>query len=277
MEHPMEHPVALDEADLESADVDEAAAPAEAAATLESITSLAGSSSCAKFSWSGRGHAPSAYIEGVALTFGRAVCNPTRADVVFASRARTTGSGDVLNWYNKDFAAAHMTNEVAGVDTLRHLYTVLIGLGMRESSGEYCCGRDKSASFSSSSTAEAGPFQTSYGSKGTNSLLQPLMDSWVSAGDSHCHLDVWSKGVKCSSWDAKTWGTGEGATWQTLTKKCPTFAAEWAIALLRTSGGSRGEWGPLRTHAAQVRPECDNMLKEVQEIVEKNPSLCAEL
>ena len=42
-----------------------------------------------------------------------------------------------------------MRNDVSGTDTLRHLFVLMIGLGMRESSGRYCEGRDQSASNTS--------------------------------------------------------------------------------------------------------------------------------
>jgi len=277
-------PSSLDEADFdEAAEVDEDDEYDEdedetdsAASGSSSITSLAGSSSCAKINWPQRGQAPSGYIQGVALTFARSICNPTRSDVVFASRAKTTGSEDVLNFYNSVFAAAKMTNNVAGPDTLRHMYTLLIGLGMRESSGEYCAGRDMSSGFSSADSAEAGPFQTSYGSRGRSDLLEPMFESYQknSAG---CNLAVFKNGAKCTAGDSKNWGTGAGEQWQQLTKQCPAFAAEWAIVLLRVSGGSQGEWGPLRTKAAQVRPECDSMLQQVENLIKSNPNLCSEI
>ena len=36
-----------------------------------------------------------------------------------------------------------MRNDVSGIDTLRHLFVLMIGLGMRELSGRYCEGRDQ--------------------------------------------------------------------------------------------------------------------------------------
>jgi len=245
--------------------------------SLSGLRSIVSGSSCARFNWSGRGNAPAGYTQGLALTFARAVCNPSRSDIVFVSSARTSGSEDVLNFYKSQFTAAGLSNEESGVNTLRHIYTLLFGLGMRESSGAYCCGRDLSSGFSSASSAEAGPFQTSYGSKASCSLLEPLFESWQNADTSKCNLAVWKQGASCPSHDAKNWGTGPGEEWQALTKACPTFAAEWAAALLRTSGGSKGEWGPLRTGAAQVRPECDSMLQQVQNAINANPSLCNEL
>ena len=49
--------------------------------------------------------------------------------------------------YQHEFANAGMKNTVAGVDTLRHAYALLIGQGMMESSGRYCEGRDVSECF----------------------------------------------------------------------------------------------------------------------------------
>ena len=43
-----------------------------------------------------------------------------------------------------------------GAVTLRHLFALILGLGMRESSGRYCEGRDMSASNVSAETAECG-------------------------------------------------------------------------------------------------------------------------
>ena len=64
-------------------------------------------------------------------------------------------SSDVLAWYDPQFRAAGMENAVSGADTLRHLFVLLFGLGMRESSGRYCAGRDTSANNTDADTAEA--------------------------------------------------------------------------------------------------------------------------
>ena len=50
---------------------------------------------------------------------------------------------DALAHYASEFAALGMRNDVSGLDTLRHLFVLMIGLGMRESSGRYCEGRDR--------------------------------------------------------------------------------------------------------------------------------------
>jgi len=86
------------------------------------------------------------------------------AALVMAAPNSGNDNTDALSWYNSDFHAIGMSNAVAGLNTLRHLFVLLFGLGMRESSGNCFEGRDISASNTSSETAEAGLFQQSYNS-----------------------------------------------------------------------------------------------------------------
>jgi len=260
--------------------VKEAAAEADAlppAVTVDDIKQLAGASACYDYQWKDRGQAPKGYVQGVALVFARAVCNPARSDVVVVSEANTGDDAhDALSWYNSNFAALGMNNDQAGVDTLRHAYTLLLGLGMRESSGEHCCGRDTSATNTTADTAEAGAWQTSYNSHVFSPELPILFDKYK-ADSSGCLLDTFSAAVTCSATNWENWGSGDGAVFQQLEKECPAFAAEYAAVMLRVSGGTSGHYGPLRTKAAEVRPECDEMFHQVQSAVEKNLAACAAL
>jgi hypothetical protein len=250
------------------------------AASLDPITSIAGNSACAKYSWNDRGRAPKGYMKGVAIAFAKAVCQPSRDDVIVVSQARQLPESqydatDALSWYNSNFKNLGMSNDKSGVDTLRHTYALLLGLGMRESSGKYCCGRDMSADFSTADSAEAGVFQASWGARRVAPALMQAMLEKYKAGKENCHLDVFKEGVgTCSSANLKNWGEGDGVEWQRLTKQCPVYAAEYAAILLRKTGGTRGEFGPLRRKAAEIRPECDQMLKQVQDVVKAQPGLC---
>jgi hypothetical protein len=181
---------------------------------------------------------------------------------------------DALSWYDSEFRNLGISNDSAGVDSLRHTYALLIGLGMRESSGKYCAGRDKAADFDAADTAEAGAFQASWGASRTNATLPALLSRY-SSDQSGCLLDIFRQGVTCSAWDAKTWGGGTGALWQRLTKNCPAFAAEYAAVLLRSSGGSSGEFGPLRNKKVELRRECDVMFAEIQHRVRNDPQICS--
>lgn len=248
--------------------------PVDPTVLIDAIEAIAAKSDCSKYQWKDRGQAPKGYVEGVALIFGRAVCNPTRSDVVVVSQAATSDDQhDALAWYASIFSGLGMDNSVAGVDTLRHAYTLLLGLGMRESSGEHCCGRDMSASNTTASTAEAGAWQTSYDSHVFSPELDKLFAHYR-ADDTGCLLGVFSANVTCSAADWECYGSGDGYDFQKLEKECPAFAGEYAAVMLRVSGGSAGHYGPLRTRAAEVRPECDAMFHDVQTLVEQNKDAC---
>jgi len=134
-----------------------------------------------------------------------------------------------------------------------------------------------SASFSSSDSAEAGPFQTSWGVRKASPTVLTNMFNEYSKNQGGCFLDIFKQGISCRAQDMKNWGTGTGMQWQKLTKTCPAFAAEYAAVVMRTSGGNKGEFGPIRTKAAELRPECDQMLQKVQDYVTHNPDACAAL
>jgi len=219
---------------------------------------------------------PRSYLRGLAFSFAKAVCNPNRADLAFVG-STTLGSNDALSWYGS-ILSSKLGAATAGINAIRQLYTLLTGLGMRESSGVYCTGRDMSSGFSSPDTAEAGLFQTSWGAHTRSSLMTNLFNQY-SASSAGCGASWYQPGVTCKSGDLKNWGqpTDLGFKWQALTKSCPSFATEYAAVLLRLNGGSKGEWGPLRTKAAEVRPECFSLYGSVQNYVAAHPAICTVL
>lgn len=249
---------------------------------IDQIASIAANSDCGrKDDWKDRGKPPVAYPKGLAIVFAKALCQPDRPDVRVVSAAVNTADpkaerNDALVWYDPEYAALGMKNDAAGSDTLRHAYTLLTGLGMRESSGEHCVGRDMSADFTTGDTAEAGLFQTSWGSRIANPEMEKLYLAYSQSSDK-CLLDVFSKGVSCGRADARNWGRGEGVAWQKLTKSCPAFATEYAAVLLRTSAGKKGEFGPIRTKKTELLEICDSMFRQVQDLVESKPALCDQL
>lgn len=269
----------------------EVAAPAPSAsekkAVVDKIVSIAGSSKCAAVYFKERGKNVAGFPKGLALSFAKAVCNPTRTDVVEASKAKTDNAViDSLAHYDSRFKDLGMKNDKAGVDTLRHVYALMIGLAARESNGRYCCGRDMSADFDSESSAEGGWSQASWGSRlGKKGVLrsQALLDVWerYKTDKSGCFLDVYKEGTKpqfCAD-NAKNWGgpKTDGYKWQALAKSCPGFATEWTSVLMRVTAGSNGEFGPMRRFEAELKTECDDMLKQVQAVVENNKAACAAL
>jgi hypothetical protein len=252
---------------------------------LASVRDIAMRSKCASHNWKERGVAPKVYIEGVALVFARAVCHPEHEDVTIVSAAenRSANPNDALAVYEGKFAALGMKNDKDGVDTLRHSYTLLISLGMMESSGKYCEGRDVSQCFTEADSAEAGLFQTSYGAHVNSSVLGKLFDIYKN-GQRQCFLEEFkdslrcpihkSHNPRCPNATSDVIGSGDGLEWQKLTKACPACATEYGAVVLRKNGGPHGEFNPIRKKQAEVLPECDSMLKDIQVLVEGHPEIC---
>lgn len=245
------------------------------AATLDQIVEIAAGSEVARYYWTGRGPAPAGYIKGMALVYARVYCKlkaRESAAVLMAEANSCDGARDALAWYNEKFAAVGLRSDFSGPDTLRHLFVLLMGLGMRESSGRYCEGRDRSASNSTAETAEAGLFQTSFNAR-TGSPELPKLFARYSASPAG-FLDIFREGVRCTASDLQTYGSGPGAKFQKLSKASPAFAAEFAAVGLRTV---RTHWGPINSRAAEIRLECDAMLTQIQNLVDASPNLCSEV
>lgn len=243
----------------------------------EQIKTIAANSTCASYSWSGRSKAPAGYIKGMALTYARSFCrlktsesSPTTL-VNILSGAAGSSTTDALALYASTFSNLSMDVNNSGIGALRSLYTLGIGLGMRESSGKYCEGRDMSASNTSASTAEAGMFQTSYDSMGASAELSNLYAEYK-ANPNNCFLDTFKANVSCGS--SSIYGSGEGATYQALNKSCPAFAAEYAMVMLRVR---RNHYGPINRKEAEVTTACNQMLKSVEDFVENDLNSCADI
>jgi len=256
---------------------------------ISAIFAIAGESTCATKVFTSydfksktirpQGRLPRSYLRGVALSFAKQVCQPASAVAKFIGQpADRTRENDVLTYYNGMFAASNIVPG-SGTNAIRAIYTLLYGLGMCESSGVYCTGRDMSSDFAQSDSAEAGLYQTSWGGRnykpwnGSKEMMVALFNQYKST-KTGCYLGTYSAGITCSTSNLRNWGTGDGATFQTITKSCPTFAVEFAATLLRVSGGGSGEWNPIRKKYANVQLECYNMLGLVQTYIANNPSVC---
>ena len=239
--------------------------------------------------------ASTAYVSGLALTFARALCQPDRPDVKVISAAAgdpstARGKMDGLTAYDGWFKGQKMANDKDGVDSLRHTYMLLLALGLVESSGRYCVGRDLSENFTKAESAESGLIQTSWGAHTFNPTLEPMFRNYQAQHDAaRCMFEVFSHGISCAKHDADNFGdpNSDGFQWQALTKQCPAFSAEYGAVVLRTHGGYKGEFGTINCYVHPHRlpngnpcdkptphKECDAMFQEVQDFVTKNPSIC---
>jgi pimeloyl-ACP methyl ester carboxylesterase len=241
---------------------------------IAAISTIATISDIARYAWRDRGVAPIGYTKGIALVYARVYLKLQAGDAAAVDMAKAnTGDADndVLAYDREAFGAAGLSNAGSGVDTLRHMFVLLTGLGMRESSGKYCNGIDRTASVTEES-AEAGLFSTAASlyqgvaakSNATNAILTGLFKYYVEHPSGFA--DVFDEGVRCRPEDRANFGTGDGRDFQRLSKQNPAFAAEFAAVGLRHLCKY---WGPIIRREVELRHECDAMLRQVQTFVEK--------
>jgi hypothetical protein len=230
---------------------------------------IANESRIADYDWDDRGVAPTGFTQGMALSFAQTYkkLKANHPAAIEMAKARTSSDKDVLNLYRAVFEDLGMPNEQAGADTLRHLYAFMLGSGMRESSGQHCCGRDQSASNVESDTCEAGAFQTSYNaSNASEPEFDNLMDEYLQ-GLSPGYLDAWSEGVSCSSSDWDNYGSGRGEDFQALCKNAPAFSAETHALTLRNLCN---HYGPVIRFEVELKRDANEMLLAVQAYVDES-------
>jgi len=233
------------------------------------IIKIARGSDIADYSWDDRGKAPAGYTQGMALAFAQTYLKLQAGHpaAVEMAKARTNSDKDALNEYLDEFRSRGMSNERDGVETLRHLYALMLGSGMRESSGRHCEGRDLSADNVSSDTCEAGLFQTSYNAHGASDpeFDQLMAEYSQSKNEGTCYLEPFSEEVSCSSSEWDSYGSGAGRQFQDLCKSCPAFAVETHGLTLRNLCN---HYGPIIRHEVELRSEANELFKAVQDYME---------
>src|SRR5262245_1766182 len=236
------------------------------------ISDIAINSSIADYSWKDRGRAPAGYIKGFALawanTYRQYLMGYSPAIEMSLANSHNADK-DVLGWYAGTFDQAGMSNDEDGPDTLRHLWALLLGLGMRESSGKHCEGRDTSADNVSSDTAEAGLYQTSYNAHSCSNSFDLLFDASQAAkatDNQQGLLNYFMEGVPCGGSSWQNYGSGNGAAFQDMCKKQPAFTCETCAIVLRKL---RQHYGPINRREAELKTAADEMLKQIQDYVDE--------
>ena len=229
------------------------------------LRKIANDANIRRYHWPERGKPAIGYYRGMAFGYARTYCKLKVGDPVAIEIAKAdTGkpAADAISYYKAQFAQIGMSNDQAGSDTLRHVFVLLLGLGMRESSGKFCEGHDVSSNNVSAETAEAGLFQCSYNLHSSNALLDKLFADYFGRSD---FADIFKEGVTCSAESWRNWGDGAGHEFQALTKACPAFAIEFAAVGLRNQ---RKHWGPINTRAAELRADSDVFFRQVQDFID---------
>lgn len=226
---------------------------------IAKITQIAAGCSCVSYEWKNRGRAPIGYIKGAALTYAESYfelrMQPTNAVRIMSGNISET-SKDALAYYNLKAGTE--------VERLRSVFTLALGLGMRESSGNVTEGRDESvpAKKATEDNAEAGLFQVSYDSFGVSSEFPALFAKYKSNAE-RCRLSVFMEGAK----DRKKplVGGGKGAEFQKFTKQCPAFASEYVAIMLRLN---RRHFGPINRKEAEYLESAEKMFEQIESIVD---------
>jgi len=167
---------------------------------VDEICAHAKTSTIRSYPWRDRGVAALGYFQGMAVAYAHAVtelaANTPAATVM--TQPVGTPDRDVLAWYQPEITALGL-GVATPSDRLRVLFALMLGLGMRESSGKYCEGRDTSANNVDGLTAEAGLFQMSYNSAASSPTLPPIIAKYAGRTDL---ADIFAVGVHCSpaSW-----------------------------------------------------------------------------
>jgi uncharacterized protein (TIGR02594 family) len=235
----------------------------------DAIIKLAKASPVMNFSWPDRSKAPPGYIPGMCLCFALAATlyeEGAAIGLALAQADKGEAATDALTWYRSQLLEHEMNCDKPGIDTLRHLFVLLIGLGMRESSGRYCEGRDMSATNVSADTCEAGLFQMSWNMRTASPLMLTLLEDYVT--DPNGFLPTFQEKVSPSANEIASYGTGQGATYQWLAKYSPAFAAMTTAVGLRTR---RQHWGPINRREVDIVPAVNSLLLQVQELLGEPP------
>lgn len=252
---------ALDELNRKMREGDDGISPELA----DEIDDAVAKSKVQAISWRDRGQASLGYYQGMARTFALAAQRYELGEAgakIMGAKAGPDGEKDALTWYAPEFAAKGMKNNMDSVDTLRHLFTMMIGLGMRESSGNPWEGRDMSASNVESETCEAGLFQTSWNISNCADEIEALMTEYEA--DPNGFQPTFAEGIEPSTTNLDLYGSGDGAMYQWLAKQSPAFAVLVTAIGMRKL---RGHWGPIGRREVEIKAEVDDMLEEVQDLV----------
>jgi len=225
------------------------------------ILDMAAKHDVAQYQWKNRGRAPIGFVKGIALSFA-SLLQQEGSDLFKAiTDEPERPDRDAVAHFRSQLQAIGANPNGGGVDALTCVFILLMGLGMRESSGRHCEGRDRSARNTRSDTAEAGLYQVSWDSRTAHPLLVPLMRNYNDNG----FQSVYHEGVQCSARDLLNSGIGEGVRFQEKCKLKPDFATRYAALLLRYQ---RSHWGPIIRREVEVKESALDLFMEVRRLVE---------
>lgn len=217
------------------------------------------------------------YLLVMLKSFARSVCRPENDT---AKTAMVKGSSNVMkDALHGPLKVADIRKSLDGSDTredrtLVDDYLLLLGLGLRESSGNFNEGRDESANNFSAKTAEAGCFQSSANVKdcvedSAKVALTDLERSYTGATKQECMSDL-TKAAEGFVPDASK----SGEDFQTALKTCPALAVEHAAITIRHC---KDHYGPLKRDEAKKMEGCKPLFDSMYVQLKGDQSTCTKL
>jgi hypothetical protein len=294
---------------------------AEAAFGLDELISHANSTQCATTKVPGRGVYPDGWFNGMVLAFARSACRGmtgTSVDTFYSSMVESVSPDDALGRltktnvskqtytkpYNKELARYSAANHPSGknqlylpvykgldLDTeskrLEVLYSLLLTLGMRESSGGKDNGIDRNASYykkcmqNTPEQCEAGSLQASQNSS-TSAKMKGLFPSFASQYwnalstdyEAACGWSEFNEGISAREEDPDMReGTLRKAAnkyqdFRNLMIGCPIANVEYNAVLLRKTYAHHG---PIKRFEAPLFGDCIDMFAGIHDLIKEHP------
>jgi hypothetical protein len=234
-------------------------------------------STIATTQWANRGRAVWGYYHGMALMFAALYTRLKKGDPIVQAMARPLAANgpDALLKFDDYFKAIGLLNNGPNdEDRLRHLFVLMMGLGVMESNGKYSEGIDKKRNNDEGETTEAGLFQTSYNVRHSvgnpaKSLLAQIFTRYSATDRPKGFVSYFAKGFEYNQ--TKDYGTGDAQAFQRLSKDCPAFTVEYTAVALRSV---TNHWAPVKLKGdpkeeLQIKMEVNEILRRVQAYVDQ--------
>lgn len=238
--------------------------------TRGKILDVVKNSACSKNKWSGRGVAPLSYIEGMAVTYAKVYVELKNGA---ADSSSVQASKDIVPNNRKDALSVYALSGSDAISRLRSTYTMAIGHGLLESSGNPTVGAD--CVMSEAIHYRHCSYYTDHPGEAEAGLFQPSFDSFDAARTTFAALRQTYKqpGTDCLQTlyqgqlpdkKRRAFGAGKTLEFQELTKSCPAFATEYESVMLRVDAD---HFGPIKRKEASYSTDCESMLRSVEGIL----------
>jgi Uncharacterized protein conserved in bacteria (DUF2272)/Peptidase M15 len=237
----------------------------------QQVIDLVAKSKLPRSGWKDSSRAPLGYLNGMALTFARVYCKFKRGDWYALEMAKAPTKGtegiDALAHLAWRFRRSNMPVAVDGADTLRHLFVMLFGLGMRESGGKFFEGADRSAKHTNRTQIEAGLFQMSHsiGVENPERVALHGIYEQLRTIPYDSYVGVFAQGLRLQGKRLTDNASSAAGLFRNFCQTQPALCAELAAMGTRVR---RKHWGPINRKTVELLPICNTLLQEIQALID---------